>query len=303
MPRHQYPGRTLERGPLSGSLLVRSIAWVSRHVRIRGVARAIWRLLPSERCPRVGGALRLRNRLRFEIDSRELIDWHLLFFGEYEPEIASLIRSVLRPGDNAIDVGANVGVHTAMMATVVEDGEVVACEPNPRAVQRLIVNVESNSLTNVNIYQVAVVDERRPVTLHVPPEDWRNAGMASLLPLADWPTVEVEGRSLDDIVADMGWKPIRLVKIDVEGSEPAVLRGAREVLRRFRPALIFEYQRDYWARSGGNVDAHFQELRELGYTFVRTVGSAGLQPLPHPLPESANIFAATSDPLVTSIDE
>jgi FkbM family methyltransferase len=150
----------------------------------------------------------------------------------YEPATLRLFDRVLRPGDLMIDVGANIGVMTLHAAMRVgRTGMVLAMEPHPLHFHRLIQNVELNRLTQVTALNVALGEtpERRMI-FDLPQE---NGGSASLLAEGGSRIAAgaVDVRRLDDIVARIDRRP-RLIKIDVEGFEPQVLRGAPETLAR-----------------------------------------------------------------------
>jgi len=221
----------------------------------------------------------------FPIDRGTLIGWSIHFFGAYEPEVRAEIRRRLRPGDTAIDVGANAGWHTLLMACRVgPGGRVIAVEPNPSSRERLEHAIAINRLTNVRVDARALADREGTRRFEAPPagDVWDGTGRligdgeVRLKPpfdLAQGGHERAEGRdtttvtvtTLDALAAEHSLDRVALIKIDVEGWETAVLRGAANLLRNSRPALIFEYDPAYVERSGASADELAAWLRTFDY--------------------------------------
>jgi FkbM family methyltransferase len=149
----------------------------------------------------------------------------------YEPATLALFDGVLRPGDIAVDVGANLGLMTLHAAYLVgATGSVVAVEPHPVYFSRLIRNIELNNLTNVRAVQMAAGAAPELRTIYDVPSV--NIGRSSLVRpnIASRPGGVVSVERLDKILSDLGIPRVRLIKIDVEGFEPKVIQGASEML-------------------------------------------------------------------------
>lgn len=239
------------------AMLERLAVLLDRRVRVRGAGRVVQWLYPCRAdAPRHVVGVRTRgDGLRMEVDSRQWVDWSLLFRGSFEPQVGALFERLLEPGAVAIDVGANVGAHTLSLAVLAGPaGRVLAFEPNPAIRQRLEVNVALNGFRQVEVYACALGDSEARMPLRVPAKgsaEAANPGMASLVAL-DTPhdLVDVGVHTLDAVVSSSGVERIDLVKIDVQGYELPVLRGMAAVLRRFRPAVVFEYEQWAWERAG-----------------------------------------------------
>src|SRR5262249_14672098 len=195
---------------------------------------------------------RMEDGYLFPVDAGTLVGWNVHFFGSYEPEVRDQMRRRLTPGDVAVDVGANVGWHTLLMATLVgPSGRVYAFEPNASTRERLVRAVEANQLVNVVIDPRAVSDRPGAAAFEAPPAGHVWDGTGRLGNGAAPGTPRVDRVTLDAFVAEAGIGRLSLVKIDVEGWELPVLRGARGVLDALRPAILFEYDPAYIQRSGG----------------------------------------------------
>ena len=157
-------------------------------------------------------------------------------YGDWAKAETDLFAEILRPGVVVLDVGANIGVHTLYFAQAVgTGGRVLAFEPQRLVYQTLCANVALNSLTNVDAINAGVGAESGALTL--PPLDYsseRNFGGVRLG--AQEGGDEVSVVSLDSL----GLASVFLIKVDVEGMELSVLRGARALLDRCRPVLYVE---------------------------------------------------------------
>ncbi|HEY7171839.1 MAG TPA: FkbM family methyltransferase [Vicinamibacterales bacterium] len=237
-----------------------------------GWERVVRAIVPPQRYANEGlDLVRQSDGYVFPIDRGTLIGWSIHFFGAYEPEVRAEIRRRLRPGDTAIDVGANAGWHTLLMACRVgPGGRVVAIEPNRSSRERLEHAIAINRLTHVRVDSRALADREGTRPFEAPPagDVWDGTGRlvgdgeVRVKPDA---TTTVNVTTIDALAAEHSLDRVALIKIDVEGWEPAVLRGAANVLRTSRPALIFEYDAAYVERSGTNAAELVSWLRTFGY--------------------------------------
>jgi FkbM family methyltransferase len=172
---------------------------------------------------------------------REVLGLSTITFGQFEGAECRLLCELAWPGSTAIDVGANVGVMAIPLARAVGPaGAVIAIEPLAQNARRLRANAALNALTNVVVRQVAAGESEGRVDLQVA-EDAAYGSTRSINPgFARIGVVSVESLPLDKIWADVGSPTISVVKIDVEGAEAGVIRGAFGLLQRDRPALMVE---------------------------------------------------------------
>lgn len=159
-------------------------------------------------------------------------------YGRMEPDVQLQLVNRLRPGAIAIDVGANYGIHTLLMAKLVgESGAVIAFEPSPDLFSELETNLQRNGLRNVTVMQMAVSDSAGDAEFYL--GDSSATGRLRSLestPAEDrGPTIKVTATSLD-LLASKGDIPLPdLIKIDVEGAESRVLEGGVPNAEHGRP--------------------------------------------------------------------
>jgi FkbM family methyltransferase len=164
----------------------------------------------------------------------------LIRYGEYGEIEHRLLNSLISPGDDVIEVGANIGSHTVGLAKAVGDlGSVIAVEPQEAIYRVLCANLALNGLANVKAHCCGCGAGR--TTLIVParsydPDRPHNSGSVSLASGGEGQPVAV--LPLDELAGDV--RRLRLLKIDVEGMEREVLQGGQGLIARHRPALYVE---------------------------------------------------------------
>lgn len=175
----------------------------------------------------------------------------------YEPgSLATWARLAARGGTIA-DVGAHVGYFSLIAALAAPKATVHAFEPVDQVHARLSVNVRSNGVQNVRLHQAGVSDEPGWADISVRfAGNLLSTGSTLEGAAADAELKRIRLLTLDDVFAETR---LDLVKIDVEGHEMSVLKGARQVLKRDRPAVLLE------ALVGAPLDPLLAEFEPLGY--------------------------------------
>jgi FkbM family methyltransferase len=178
----------------------------------------------------------------------------------FEPFETAVFCERVRERATVVDIGANVGYYALLASRRTGPGGVVyAFEPDPRSFTALTRNIEANDAPNVRASRLAVSDRRGPRSLHL-------SEVAGHTSLHRWSagaarTVRVDAVALDDL----GLRDVRVVKMDIEGEEPAALRGMRETLQRSPELELFVEWNPMTLRAAGHDPARFAE--ELAATF------------------------------------
>ncbi len=213
--------------------------------------KLLQRLLPASPPAPDSRLIRLPWGMELQINPREDIGHAIHCLGIYDLPVSEALWRLLEPGDRALDLGANLGYMTALMAfRVGAAGRVLAFEPQPAVYACLAENLrrwEKNGLSGVvQAYELAISNIEGSVQLIVPPEFAANRGLAHLARMGEpdgIPTVTVAAARLDDLT---GRDEFAVMKIDIEGHERQALEGATGLLagRRVRH-IIFEAQEQY----------------------------------------------------------
>jgi FkbM family methyltransferase len=213
----------------------------------------------------------LPNGLPITVDTGEDIGRSIVTQGTYDLIVSEAIARLLEPGELAIDVGANIGYMTAIMAhRVGVEGGVVAFEPHPAIHTILVGNVTRwRTVAPITLANCAVSKHAGRMSLHIPKGSDRNSGLASLN--------EIEGEihtvqtvALDDYFD--ATTSIALLKIDVEGHELAVLEGGQRLLRSMLVRdVIFEDHGEYPGAASCLLGTHGFEVFRLSRSFSKPV--------------------------------
>ena len=185
-----------------------------------------------------------------------------VWLGTFEYEKRRLFEKTVRPGDVVFDVGACVGFYSLLASVLVgKTGRVFAFEPLPANIRDLNEHLKRNKITNVTVIQSAVSDAAGFALFNPGPD--RSMGH-----LSAQGTLAVKTVSLDAMVEEGNCPAPDHIKIDVEGSEMPVLRGAVSLLAHRRPAL-------YVATHGSEIHGEvLRFLRSLGYVVTPIRGES-----------------------------
>jgi FkbM family methyltransferase len=246
---------------LSTSLLLRKIYTFANRVPILGSALKsfsriaipadafVWASIRSG----PGKGLWIHLSPRFEMEYLE---------GNYEAPVEKILLSNLRPGTVFYDVGAHIGVFSLIAArNLGAHGSVFVCEPDPSNVRRIKEHASRNQLDAMRIIPKAVwsTDGRLHFQRASFQSSMNRGALVDEASAAEESTIEVECVTLDTVAREHALPS--LIKIDVEGSEAAVLQGSEEIFRSAKPLLVCEIHHE---QASSDVT---RWLLARGYTF------------------------------------
>jgi FkbM family methyltransferase len=233
---------------------------------------------------RLGPVTTVRRRgVAWTLDLREGIDFSIWLLGAFELSTVRAYQRILRPGDIVLDIGANIGAHTLHLAQAVgAEGKVWAIEPTDYAMGKLKTNVALNPKLAPRIVccQLMLVD--RADGYLVPP-------LYSSWPLTDetdlharhggrlMSTNSARAVPLDSLVREFDIERIDFIKLDIDGYECAMLRGARATLTTLRPVILIELAPSELDQHGSNIEELLDLLSAAGYALYDL---ASRSPLP-----------------------
>jgi FkbM family methyltransferase len=213
---------------------------------------------------------RVKYDLLMELDPQEWLQLQLFESKWLEPETLNLYEKVLRPGDVFVDVGAHVGFHSlAARHLIGPDGLVVAVEPQPYNAGKLLANWRANGFVNLHVVVGAAGAEDGALVLSdQAPSD------RALLSIGghgknEGQKFEVQVRRLDGVLCGLNLERVRLIKVDVEGYELAVLHGLGDRLEGI-DNLILEYYE--WPERRGDNEQIVDFLQVRGFELLTVKG-------------------------------
>jgi FkbM family methyltransferase len=209
------------------------------------------------------GTFPIARGKNFTVDLGDRIQ-RLMWGGVYEPHVKKCLTVLLQPGETFVDVGAHIGFLSVIAASAVgETGKVYSFEANPIVFQKLQANASEYPWLTVSWR--AVWNKSEPISFsgsqQAGESGWGTVGAVR----SGGRMTSVDAISLDDWHASIGSPPVRVIKIDAEGSEPFILEGARGLIASARPFLIMELN-DVLLREAGRSNREVADsLREQGY--------------------------------------
>ncbi len=207
---------------------------------------------------RRGGVVGIVNRATFRLDLCETIQ-RRMFLRRYELAQTEWVKQCIGPGDVFVDVGASFGYYATLGASLVgPSGNVFAFEPSPVASRVLEEAIEQSPLSNVVLIRAAVGSEPGSIALYLP----NTPHLHSPSVLASDPEfrpIQVPVIRLDDF-GPLRNLTVKLVKIDVEGYEPNVLRGMSRLIRDRRIENVMCEFNSWWLRRNATTPEQLHDM-------------------------------------------
>lgn len=221
---------------------------------------------------------------RFFADSNNKIEERLIK-GDYDLDAMALLDMIIKPGHVCMDIGSNIGVYSVMMALRAgRTGGIHSFEPVNHIRRRALLNVQLNGCRNVTMNDFALGAEPGASTMLQVKEGVFRGGTSSILETEaiaamgrdNFDEVKVKIKTLDSYVETACLDRLDFIKLDVEGFELSVLKGAEKTLSELRPAIFFEHDRKRLARADVNEDAFREMFDRHGYAVIAPTIVAGV---------------------------
>lgn len=233
----------------------------------------------------------VRHGITYNLHLNDYQSWVLYFFSDQDSSFASL--KFIKERDVCVDVGGNIGQTSLMMAkNVGAQGKVISFEPFGQTYDRFKENLSLNPrIKNITLEKIALGEKSAELTMYV--ENERNSGGNRIVPkgrnvVSEMQKVKV--MSLDDYCANASVNRIDLIKIDVEGFEMKVLRGAERTIKKFKPGLFIEVNDANLKAQGDDLKTMIGFLRANGYSIFDPLNGARIESGAEKYFKGADIF-------------
>lgn len=183
---------------------------------------------------------RLHNNFYMLLNPTEHIQQQLFWYGHYEKELGELLKKIVRPGDVFLDLGANIGYFSLLVAINSPSANIISFEPAKDLFHYMNDNISLNNIKNVSAINAAAGEINEEKDLFISSPD--NSGMSSFHQPENYSGKKerVKVLSMDEWFKTSGLSKIDIIKLDIEGSELAALKGMKEILQKQKPVLIVE---------------------------------------------------------------
>ena len=186
--------------------------------------------------------IRTKDHLFLVLEKDTFINECLEKYGHWEKPTMDICRSYLKSDSYVIEVGAHIGSHTVILSDICKDGVVYSFELQKLIFQLLNANLLLNTCKNVYTYMEAASDENKIESIGE--IDYQNmtkfnSGLGSLNAVRQYQGYPINIISLDHKFSEI--KKLDLIKIDAEGHEVPVLKGAKKLIKKFKPLILTEF--------------------------------------------------------------
>lgn len=196
----------------------------------------------------------------------QFIDRRILIFNEYEPELIKVLKTLLKEGDNIMDIGANIGYISLVAAQLIKgNGHVFSFEPSPEMYDKLKTNILENHTSNITAFPFAISNHIGDAQFFI--NNTGNSGMSSFRQDNSVSPIKVNAITIDSILQKL--PKIRLLKIDIEGAEFKAISGMKSFIQRDRPTIIIEFTDQFLQQMDSSSSDLFQLLENHGYHLWR----------------------------------
>jgi FkbM family methyltransferase len=198
----------------------------------------------------------------------------------YEKENFCFINEQIKPGMNVLDVGAHIGLMTVIFGKKVGDkGSVYAFEPTPTTIKILRETIKLNKINNISTIPAALADKKGKLTFYISENAADNSNSLVNNHRTDRKEekIEVEVNTIDDFIAEKKISRIDFIKIDVEGAELKLLKGAAKIIKKDRPKMILSIHPEGIKNFGDSAEDIWKLLHDAGYKIVFESGEMSLE--------------------------
>jgi FkbM family methyltransferase len=179
---------------------------------------------------------------------------------------------------DVIDIGANIGFYTVLLAKQISTNRLVAVEPTSKALNRLYYNIHLNKVeSNVTVFEGVISDHNGEIIIKSikGKEEYSTICLPSHPGIGDQEILEekVKCITLDDLVLLFNLNP-GFIKIDVEGAEMLVFKGGLETLKKYKPIILSELSDDLLKKNGTSGIEIINLIRSIGYKVIDPLNSS-----------------------------
>jgi FkbM family methyltransferase len=239
------------------------------------IARALHHLVRSGRslAGRTDRGIFSRRGVVYDLDLSQGIDFAIYLGGMFERNTAIALSQLSEPSSLVLDIGANIGAHTLHLAGLVgPTGRVMAFEPTDYAFGKLRRNLDLNPplASRVEAFHCFLTASDQASVPDAIYSSWPLAAEAGLHAKhlgREMKTDLAQARSLDSLLSERADRKVQLVKLDVDGFECDVLRGATSMLRDMRPIFVMELAPYVLEERGASLDQLVSYFIPNGYRF------------------------------------
>jgi FkbM family methyltransferase len=233
-----------------------------------------------------------RGGLNWQLDLCQGIDFSIFLLGVFEPETVTCYSRQVAKGNTVLDIGANIGAHSLKLAELVgETGRVLCYEPTDYAFGKLQRNFELNPAlqSRATCVQAFLGDGKKGGRPDAIPSSWPLSAQTNdkthPVHLGTYNSLEkARETTIVESLNENGVKKVDFIKLDVDGFEMPILRGAEAMLKKDQPPILMEFAPYIYEEHGYTLQELTGFLKALGYECRdlkgRKIGDAEMNAIP-----------------------
>ena len=209
----------------------------------------------------------------YELDLSETIDSSLYYSGVFEIETLKCLQKQITPEMIVFEIGANIGSHSFEIAKLLQpkNGRLYCFEPTEYAFKKLCKNQRLNNFSNIILENIALSDIEGMQRI-TPASSLETVAFSASWDIKDMQSKQhapqdIAFKTLDHYVVEQAIQHVHLLKIDVDGYELKVIKGAKETIQRDLPIIIIEFSECLLGYVGDKLEELLSLLEYWGYTF------------------------------------
>lgn len=246
-------------------------------IRLFNSRRWVYKFVPSNTHYQTGSCRHVTRRgNQYQLDLSDYQEWLIYFY--CNSDSSDHVLNYLGQSVHILDIGANIGQTSLNMFRKQKnkglEPVIYAFEPYPRTFEKLQTNISLNKNTGIRPYNMGIGKQKG--FLYMMQHSPSNSG-GFRMTSDKQNNVEVPVISLDEFVSENEISAIDFIKIDVEGFELEVLKGAWQTIRKFRPVIVFEYSVENILAQQGNIPEALDKLAENNYQIRTKEGVSDLK--------------------------
>jgi FkbM family methyltransferase len=222
-----------------------------------------------------------RDGIVIEVDPADhrTVPIETLNFNEYEPSESEIIRRLSPHIRTMLDIGANIGWYSLLVARINPEARVHSFEPIPTTFNQLLKNRSLNENSPIQCHNFGFSAQPGTFPFYFYPEGSGNASMKNLAARDDAEVILCELQTLDNFATRLDDLSVDFVKCDVEGNELYVVQGGLDFLSKHRPVILMELLRKWSSSFDYHPNDVFKMLAEIGYAAYVVSPSNDLAPI------------------------
>jgi FkbM family methyltransferase len=200
-----------------------------------------------------------RDSIKYDVDLSKLIDVEI-FLGGWEKSAIAFFKKSLKDEDIVIEVGANIGAHSLLIGKLIgKKGRLIAIEPTEYALRKLNRNISLNEdISNITVIDKIISDDEYKGK-DIFNSDWSTKSTQSPC------SIEFYSSTVDKVVEECLLQKVDMLKVDVDGYDFRVLKGAKKTIERFKPIIFVELCQYTLNEKGASISGIFSYLNSFGY--------------------------------------